>query len=191
MIGLLLIALAAGWEASLLGALTLVLYVAVYTPLKRITMWNTVVGAIPGALPFNIGWSGGGGDIDGLGWVLFAILFFWQIPHFMAIAWIYREDYQRGGFAMLPLRDATGEKTGQAAMAGAALLLISSLLPTATGLTGLYYAGCALVLGIMFVASSVRFVRRPNEERARGMFYISLIYLPLLIAFMFFDKRSF
>lgn len=191
LIGLLLIALMAGWEASLIGALTLFLYVAIYTPLKRLTVWNTVVGAVPGALPFLIGWSGGGGSMTGLGWALFAILFFWQIPHFLAIAWIYREDYERAGFAMLPIRDMTGRETGQASVLGAAFLLLCSLLPSATGLTGLYYTGCALVLGVLFAASAVAFARRPSEDRARRMFYISLIYLPVLIAFMFFDKRSF
>jgi len=189
--GLFLLALMVGWEASLLGAVTLLFYVAIYTPLKRLTVWNTAVGAIPGALPFMIGWTGGGGSLGGLGWTLFAILFFWQIPHFLAIAWTYREDYQRGGFVMLPLRDLTGKETGQVATAGAVLLLLASVLPTAVGLTGFYYGGCALILGTLFVASAIRFARAPSEERAQKMFYISLIYLPLLIAFMFLDKRNF
>jgi heme o synthase len=186
--GLLLLAWKVNPLTSLLGAVTLISYIFVYTPLKRVTSLNTVVGAIPGALPPLMGWTAARGEITVEGWALFAILFFWQLPHFMAIAWIYREDYARGGFVMLPLMDPTGERTGRHAVSHTLGLLPVSLFPVVLGMAGWIYLGSAIVLGGMFLIAAVRFSRHLSMEHARQLFYASILYLPLLFGVMVLDK---
>jgi protoheme IX farnesyltransferase len=173
---------------SVLGILTLVCYVFVYTPLKRVTTLNTLVGAIPGALPPLMGWTGATNQVTAGGWALFAILFFWQLPHFYAIAWLYRDDYAKAGYAMLPVVDATGERTGRQAVSHTLGLLTMSLFPVVFGLAGVVYGAGALVLGAGFLVLAIRFSRRMTAPRARALFFASIIYLPLLLALLVFDK---
>ncbi len=173
---------------AFLGAITLVSYLFVYTPLKRRTTLNTAIGAIPGALPPLMGWTAAQDTVSIQGWSLFAILFFWQLPHFLAIAWIYREDYARGGFKMLPLVDEDGGRTGRQALSHSLGLLPVSLFPSLLGLTGSVYFVGALILGIIFVGFAFRFSRARNVRSARALFIVSIIYLPLLLGLLVFDK---
>lgn len=180
------------WQVNLLTAvlalLTLVSYVFLYTPLKRRTSLNTLVGAVPGALPVVGGWTAAGGRIDGVVLCLFWILFLWQLPHFLSLAWLYREDYRRGGFEMLSLDDASGRSTGRMAFLYACTLLPVSLLPTLLTLTGTAYFFGALVLGIGYAGMSLLLMREPSEPSARRLFFTSITYLPLLLALMVIDK---
>jgi protoheme IX farnesyltransferase len=174
--------------ACSLGAVTLGSYLFIYTPLKRVTWMNTIVGAVPGALPPLLGWAAARNDLGLGGWALFAILFLWQVPHFLAIAWLYRDDYARAGFVMLPLLDPAGARTGRQALSHAGILLGVCLMPAQCGLTGLLYPGCAMVLGLAFLALAARFSRGPTPERARALFLASIIYLPCLLGLMVWDK---
>jgi protoheme IX farnesyltransferase len=186
--GLVYLARAVNLTTSLVGALSLVCYLFVYTPLKRVTWLNTVVGAVPGALPPLMGWTAARGELSGEGLILFAIQACWQLPHFMAIAWIYREEYARAGFKMLPVLDPQGRRTGRQALGYALALLLVSLCPFLFHLTGPVYLVSAVVLGLLFIGFAFRFVRRPAVPRARQLFYASLVYLPLLLAVMVLDK---
>ena len=181
-----------GWVVNplsgLLGTATLFLYVAVYTPLKRVTSLNTVIGAIPGAIPPVLGWAAASGEISGGGWALFAIQFFWQIPHFLAISWLYREDYARAGFKMLAVTDTDGGQTGHQAVSHALGLLAVSLCPFVFGVAGPVYLMGALVLGVLFLWFSVRFARGLRRENARLLFLVSIIYLPLVLGLIVMDK---
>jgi len=180
------------WAVNLitagLGLASLVSYLFIYTPLKRITWLNTAVGAIPGALPPLMGWTAAAGRLSGEGWALFAILAFWQLPHFLAIAWIYREEYARAGFIMLPNVDPTGQRTGRQAVAHTLGLLPVSLCPFLFKLSGAIYLGGALTLGLVFLWFAVQFSRHLTISRARQLFYVSILYLPLLLAVMVLDK---
>ena len=167
---------------SVVGAVTSVSYLFLYTPLKRVTWVNTLVGAIPGALPPLMGWTAARNELSGEGWALFAILAFWQIPHFMAIAWLYREEYAKAGFIMLPNVDEGGSRTAQQAVSNTIALLLASLCPFAFGLNGKIYLVAALVLGAGYCWCAVRFARQLTAPRARQLFLASIIYLPLLIA---------
>jgi protoheme IX farnesyltransferase len=187
--GLLVLALAVNAPTAWLGALTLASYLFVYTPLKRLTAWNTAIGAIPGALPPLMGWTAARGEATGGGWALFAILFLWQLPHFLAIAWIYREDYARAGFVMLPAVDPTGERTGRQALGQTLGLLAASLCPFLFGLAGPVYLAGALALGAGFLWRAFEFSRQISEAGARRLFYASIIYLPLLLALIVFSKK--
>jgi protoheme IX farnesyltransferase len=187
-VGLSYLAIAVNLLTAVLGALTLVSYVWIYTPLKRVTTLNTAIGAIPGALPPLMGWTAATGQISGGGWALFAILFFWQLPHFLAIAWIYREDYARGGFAMLPVVDPDGRRTSSQALSHTLGLLPVSLSPFIFKLAGPVYLAAALILGAVFVAAAIRFAREMTVARARTLFFVSIIYLPLLFSALVFDK---
>jgi protoheme IX farnesyltransferase len=173
--------------AALVAVATLVIYVAVYTPMKRRSAISTLVGAVPGALPPLIGWTAGRGAIDTGGWTLFAILFLWQIPHFMAIAWMYRDDYRRAGFPMLPVIEPDGARTGRQAVLYSLALVPVSLIPALIGVAGLAYFWFALALGVSFLALSARFAASRSEQRARALFYGSLVYLPLIWAVMILD----
>ena len=173
---------------SLLAALTFASYVFVYTPLKRRTSLNTLVGAIPGALPPMIGWAAARGTIGSEAWALFAILFCWQMPHFLAIAWMYREDYARGGFIMLTHLDESGHATGRQAVNYAFALLLVSLLPSLLGISGIAYFFGAFLLGGGMVAYAVRMALVPGRTRARQLFFASILYLPLLLGLMALDK---
>ncbi|MBI3882281.1 MAG: protoheme IX farnesyltransferase [Verrucomicrobia bacterium] len=186
--GMIYLALAVNLLTALLGIATLVSYLFLYTPLKRLTTLNTTIGAIPGALPPLMGWTAATGDVSAQGWALFAILFLWQLPHFYAIAWIYREDYARAGFAMLPVVDVQGRRTGAEAVAHSIGLLAVSLVPFALGLCGRVYLFTSLTMGVVFLALAVMFAVRLTVPAARRLFFASIIYLPLLLAVMVFDK---
>ena len=174
--------------SSALAALTMGTYLFAYTPLKRVTTLNTLVGAIPGALPPVIGWAAARGTLDTGAWVLFAVLFFWQMPHFLAIAWMYREDYARGGFVMLPHLDETGAITGRQAVNYAFALLLVSMLPGLLGMAGPVYFFGAFVLGAGLVSCAVRMQLRPDRASARRLFFASIVYLPLLLALLCLGK---
>ena len=142
------------------------------------------VGAAPGALPPVIGWAAARGDVSLPAWALFAILFFWQMPHFLAIAWLYREDYARAGFVMLPNTDETGASTGRQAVSYSMGLLLVSLLPTLLGLTSTAFFAGALILGAGMLYYAARLQLEPSQPRARALFFASIIYLPLLLGLM-------
>jgi len=186
--GMGLLALKVNLLTSLLGAATLVSYLFIYTPLKTRTTLNTVVGAIPGALPPLMGWTAATNQVTPAGWSLFAILFFWQLPHFWAIAWMHREDYRKAGYAMLPVVDPEGVRTGRQAVSHTLGLLPVSLTPVAFGMAGPIYFTGALVLGLLFLAAAIQFSRRLTESSARVLFFSSIIYLPLTLGLLVFDK---
>jgi protoheme IX farnesyltransferase len=181
-IGLVYLAALVNPLTSVVGAVTSVSYLFIYTPLKRVTWLNTLVGAIPGALPPLMGWTAARNELSGEGWALFAILAFWQIPHFMAIAWLYRDEYAKAGFIMLPNVDSTGSRTAQQSVSNTIALLFASLCPFAFGLNGKIYLVAALVLGAGYLWCAVRFAQQLTAQRARQLFLASIIYLPLLIA---------
>jgi protoheme IX farnesyltransferase len=186
--GLLYLALAVNLTTSVIGAVSLLSYLFIYTPLKRITWLNTAVGAIPGALPPLMGWTAARGRLTGEGWALFAILVFWQLPHFLAIAWIYREEYAKAGFKMLPVIDPGGHRTARQAVSHTLGLLPISLCPFLFKLTGPVYLVGALVLGLAFLWFAIQFARRLTVSSARQLFYVSILYLPLLLIVMVLDK---
>lgn len=160
-----------------------------YTPLKRRTVLNTFVGAVPGALPPLMGWTAArGGDLGAGGLALFGVLFLWQIPHFMAIAALYREQYAKAGFRMLPAIDPTGLATAWSALVSAILLLGVSIVPVAAGVSGGLYAVGAFVLGAAFVWTTLRFLGDRGRSRARLLFFASIVYLPLLLGLLMFDS---
>ncbi len=171
-----------------LGLLALVSYVLVYTPLKRVTTLNTYVGAIPGALPPLMGWTAARGELGWGGLALFGVLFLWQIPHFMAIAWLYREQYAQAGFRMMPVVDPSGRATAWSALVAAILLLATSVVPSRVGVAGWLYASGAVLLGAGFVWATVNFVLRRDRVRARVLFFASIIYLPLLLGLLMLDS---
>ncbi len=187
-VGLAYLALAVNLLTALVGAVTLASYLFLYTPLKRVTWLNTAVGAVPGALPPLMGWTAATGELAPGGWALFAILFFWQIPHFFAIAWLYREEYEKAGFIMLPSVDADGSRTGRQAVSHSLGLLTVSLLPFAQQLAGKVYLVGALVLGLVFLGFAILFCVQLTRARARQLFFASILYLPLLLVLMVVDK---
>lgn len=186
--GLALLYSAANLLAVLLALATILIYLSIYTPLKRRTPLATFVGAVPGALPALIGWTAAEGKPSAGGWALFAIVFLWQIPHFMAIAWMYRDDYGRAGFPMLSVIDPTGARAGREALIWAAALLPVSVSPTFAGISGTAYAWLAGVLGIALLTLAIRFASTRSEASARALFFGSITYLPLLWAAMMFDR---
>ena len=180
-VGLLVLRVGASTGAALVALATLVTYALIYTPLKRRTSLATVVGAVPGALPPLIGWSAAGGSLLGAApWSLFLLMFLWQLPHFLAIAWMYREDYARAGLLMLPVVDRQGVLTSRQAVLWAGTLLPISELPFLLGMAGPVYAIVALVLGIGQLALALRFMAARTDQNARSLFYGSITYLPLL-----------
>ncbi len=185
--GLALLALAANLLTALLGAVALAGYVFVYTPLKRVTSLATVVGAVPGAIPPVMGWAAASGGLDSGAAVLFGILFLWQLPHFLAIAWLCREDYAAAGFPMLPVLDPGGRSTGRQALLYGAALVPVSLLPSALGLSGLVYLLGALVLGLAFLGFCVAFTLTFSTGAARRLLLASILYLPGVLAVMVID----
>jgi protoheme IX farnesyltransferase len=186
--GLVQLAVGANLLAALLALVTLVSYVAVYTPMKQRSPFSTVIGAIPGALPPIIGWAAVRGSLEPVSWALFAIGFLWQMPHFLAIAWLYRSDYERAGFPMLPVVEPDGRSTGRQAVAYAAALLPVSLAPTAFGIAGQWYFGATFLLSSAFLALAIRFAMTRSTARARWLFFGSIVYLPILWAVMLADK---
>ena len=186
--GLLWLALTTTVLASVVALVTLLTYVVLYTPLKRRTSFSTVVGAIPGALPPMIGWAAATDTLSREAWVLFAIIFLWQMPHFLAIAWLFKDDYARAGFPMLPVLEPDGRSTGYHVAAYASALLPVSLVPSLMGLTGIAYFGVALVLGLAFLAASLRFAVSRTRRDARVLFFMSIAYLPLVWLAMVLDR---
>jgi protoheme IX farnesyltransferase len=186
--GLVYLALAVNLLTSVIGAVTLVSYLFIYTPLKRVTWLNTVIGAIPGAMPPLMGWTAARGELTGEGWALFAILFFWQLPHFFAIAWIYRDEYAKAGFKMLPGIDPDGSRTAQQSVSNTLALLAVSLCPFVFKMAGTTYLAGALVLSAGFLWCAIQFSRQLTLARARQLFFASIVYLPLLLVLMVWDK---
>ncbi len=179
--GLLWLALGTNLLTSALSAATMLSYLALYTPLKTKSSVCTLVGAIPGALPPVMGWAAARGSLDAGAWILFLILFFWQLPHFLALAWMYREDYARGGFPMLPVEEPSGASTGRQVVLQTLALLVVSLLPYGFGVAGEGYLVAALVLGTGFLGFGVAFAALRSRERATRLFLASITYLPLLL----------
>lgn len=179
--GVALLALLVNPLTASLALLTIVTYAVIYTPLKRVTELNTLIGAVPGALPPLIGWTAATGHTDLGGWVLFLILWFWQMPHFLAIAWLYRDQYSAAGFKMLSARDLEGWSTGWQALIYSAALLAVSLLPGIIGMATPYYFFAALALGAAMLFLSFDFLRLRTMSAARRLFFASIIYLPFLL----------
>lgn len=186
--GLVYLALAVNLLTSLIGAVCLCAYLFLYTPLKRVTWLNTAVGAIPGGLPPLMGWTAARGRLSTEGWVLFGILALWQIPHFMAIAWLYRDEYAKAGFKMLPVLDPDGSRTARQTVLHASGLLGVSLFPFFLGSAGPIYFTGAVLLGTTFLWYSIQFSRRLSLSCARQLFFASIVYLPLLLGLMVLDK---
>jgi protoheme IX farnesyltransferase len=191
--GIACLALAVNGLTAIVGAVTLVSYIAVYTPLKRVTTLNTVVGAVPGALPPVMGWTAVHNAISPQAAVLFCILFFWQMPHFLAIATMYRRDYAAGGFKMLPVVDESLTVTGRQIMAYGAALIPITLMPTlmaivGLGMTGVAYFVAAFVLGLGYLTFGITAAATRERADARRLFFASIIYLPLLLGVMMADK---
>lgn len=175
--------------AGLLALLTLLIYVGMYTPLKYQTSLNTLVGALVGALPPMIGWVAATGHLAFGAWVLAGILLVWQIPHFLSLAWVYRDEYAAGGYRMVPGHDPTGRLTAYLVVLYALILIPVSLMLFVGGVVGWIYVGGAVVLGVLQVAAAVRFERTRTERDARRVFAASIIYLTLLLACMAVDRR--
>jgi protoheme IX farnesyltransferase len=168
--------------SATLTAITIAIYIFAYTPLKRASTANTAVGAVPGAIPPMIGWAAARGSIDAGAWSLFAIVFLWQLPHFFAIAWMYREDYSRAGFRMISSDDRSGERSASQSVFFCILLLVIAGLPAFLGIANYLYLAAELVLGGLFVAVAMRFLRMRTVSAARLLFIASITYLPLLLA---------
>jgi len=179
--GLTWLALGTNLLTAALSAATMVSYLVLYTPLKTKSSVCTLVGAIPGALPPVMGWAAARGSLDLGGWILFLILFFWQLPHFLALAWMYREDYARAGFPMLPVEEPTGASTGRQVVLQTLALLVVSFLPYGFGLAGEGYLVASLVLGAGFLGFGVAFAAERTRDRASRLFLASIAYLPLLL----------
>jgi len=178
--GLALLAAGVNLLSAAVALTTLLTYAVIYTPLKRRTSFATVIGAIPGALPPVIGWAAARGSLSQGAWVLFAIVFLWQLPHFLAIAWMYREDYARAGFPMLPVIEPDGRSTARQAVFYCAALLPVSLAPTLLGMANTVYFVSALGLGLLFLVLTLKFARTRAVADARRLFFGSIIYLPIL-----------
>ncbi|HEX4750542.1 MAG TPA: heme o synthase [Bryobacteraceae bacterium] len=175
------------WLCSALGIATLLMYLFFYTPLKQKTWWSTTVGAFPGAMPPLIGYAAAANKLTPEAWVLSAILFLWQFPHFYAIAWMYREDYSRAGIRMLPVVEPDGESTARQILLFSCLLIPISLLPKWMGMTGTVYMIGAILLGLLFLYAGVRVSLDRTKVRARKVLLASVVYLPALYALMVFD----
>ncbi|WP_020475093.1 heme o synthase [Zavarzinella formosa] len=173
--------------AAIVSAITFISYVAIYTPLKPVTTWNTVIGAIPGALPPVIGWYAAKGEIGLGGVAIFLVLFTWQLPHFMAIAWMYRQEYAKAGHLMLPVVDETGRRTSRAMIVWCVLLIVSSLLPVMRAdfqLADVSYAFGAIFCGVLFLLSTLKFSRERTDKQARQVLQVSILYLPAVMALL-------
>lgn len=187
-IGLALLGAAVNGLTALLAAVTLATYVLAYTPLKRVTSLCTLVGAVPGAIPPMMGWAAARGALGREAWALFAVLFLWQLPHFLSIAWIYRDDYARGGFPMLPVTDPGGESTARQTVAYAAALVPATLLAGAFAAAGERYLWSAVGLGAIFVACTISFALKRSVKAARLVFIASVLYLPAVLGLMVIDR---
>jgi heme o synthase len=189
--GLTLLYLAVNPLTAAIGLGTLVAYVSVYTPMKRRSSLATLVGAIPGAAPPVMGWTGASGEVGLGGWLLFAILFLWQLPHFLAIAWLYRDDYRRAGMPLLTVNDPDGRATGRQALLYALALIPVSIMPSAVGITGAVHLVGALLFGGLFLASAALFARAQSVTSARRLLLTSVFYLPALFGVAVLDHLLF
>ena len=188
-VGMIYLAVFVNIATAIVVAISLSSYVFIYTPLKRKTWVSTLIGAVPGALPILAGWTASGRPLTAGAWALFAIMFAWQMPHFYALAWIYRDDYRNAGFQMLTVVDGTGRRAARHTMMFAAALIPISILPTVFGLTGVVYLIGALILGLGFTALTFQmFSEGPSEKVARKVFLGSIVYLPVLLFLMVVDK---
>jgi protoheme IX farnesyltransferase len=187
-LGFVELALGANFLTGLLGAFTLASYLFIYTPLKQRSHLSTVIGALPGAMPPLIGYAASHGSLTPEAWTLFAILFIWQFPHFLAIAWMYREDYARAGIMMLPVVEPDGMSTGRQIILYASTLIPVSLFPVLLGMSGKVYLVGALILGGWFLYTGVRVALDLTNVRARRVLLASIIYLPAIYGLMIFDR---
>lgn len=185
--GILYLLAGAGPLPAVIGSATAFFYVFVYTPLKRHSHVATLVGAVPGALPPLIGWAAATGTLDREAWILFGILFFWQLPHFLAIAWLFRDDYARGGYPMLTVVEPTGVVAARQMLGSSLALLVVSLMPTLVGQCGVVYYWTAFGSGAAFVASAVWFSRVKTRRAARAVVLGSFVYLPVVLITMILD----
>jgi protoheme IX farnesyltransferase len=179
-IGLAELTLFVNWLTGTVAALTLLSYVLLYTPLKTRTSLSTLVGAVPGALPSLLGWTAATNALSAGGWILFGIVFMWQMPHFLAIAWMFRDDYANAGLPLLPVIEPDGHSTGRQSLLYTAGLIPVSLLPMAAGVATAYYLTCALALGAVLMVLSLEFASTKSMPAARRLFYGTILYLPLL-----------
>jgi protoheme IX farnesyltransferase len=189
-LGTVWLALAANLLAALVALITSLSYLGLYTPLKTRTTLATAVGAVPGALPPLIGWAAAHGSLSQGGWILFAILFVWQFPHFMAIAWMYREDYARAGIQMLPVVDPKGDATFRLIVSMSAILVPVTLLPSVVGMVGIPYFFGALVLGMILLQVSLWADRARTNVRAKWLMHATVIHIPLLLGMMISEKLT-
>lgn len=189
-LGTLYLGLAVNWLTAFLGAFTLTSYIFVYTPLKRVSTICTLIGAVPGAVPPLMGWTAATNELAVGGWIVFAILFLWQLPHFMAISWMYREDYARGGFVMLSTLDERGAAVARQAIYYSLALLAVSILPSILGMTGMIYLAGAALCGAALLAASVRFFFDRGTRNARSLFMISNLYLLTVMLLLVVDARA-
>jgi len=180
--------LGVNWLAANLGLFTLATYLGIYTPLKKISPVSTTLGAVPGAMPPLIGFAAASGTLTAEAWALYAILFFWQFPHFYAIAWMYREDYARAGIKMLPVVEPDGESTVRQMLLFSVLLIPVSLAPRYLDMTGDFYAAGTLAAGVAFVAACVRMSKDRTFLKARSVLLVSVIYLPVLYGLLLLDR---
>jgi protoheme IX farnesyltransferase len=178
------------WLSGFLGLFTLLSYLFLYTPLKQRSPLSTLVGAFPGAMPPIIGYAAAAGELDAQAWTLFAILFLWQFPHFLAIAWMYREDYERAGILMLPVVQPSGEATARQIVLYSLALIPVSMAPSLLGMSGRFYLFGALALGLWYLYSGLRVAFDRTILRARAVLLVSVIYLPLIYGLMLLDRPS-
>jgi protoheme IX farnesyltransferase len=189
-VGVAIISFGASVGAAGLALLTILIYVLIYTPLKTRTSFNTIVGAVVGAIPPLIGWVAAAGSIGRGGIILGGILFIWQLPHFLALAWMYKDDYQTGGFKMLPLLDESGELTARASVMTSMCLVPLALFMSISGSTHILFAIVGSILGLWVTSRSIAFWRKRDYASARRLFFATIIYLPILLAFMLIDRQT-
>ncbi|MGE4170365.1 MAG: heme o synthase [Candidatus Margulisiibacteriota bacterium] len=187
LIGVIFLAITVNHLTALLALLTSGLYVLVYTPLKKKTWLNTLVGAFPGAIPPLAGWSAATGQVGYPAWTLFLILFLWQLPHFYAIAWMYKDDYAKAGFKMLSVFDPTGWRTSREIIFNTLLLILVSTFPYFYGLVGPFYVGGAFLLGTWFLSGGLKFAKDRSHAAAKSVLRLSVIYLPILLLLILLD----
>lgn len=186
--GVIALAASVGRAPAAAATCTLALYLAVYTPMKRRSVWNTLIGAVPGALPVMIGWSASGARATPLAWVVFGVVVLWQLPHFFAICRLWQEDYRLAGYAMWPLRDATGRRTGWTAAGLCAVMTTLSIVPVAMGDAGWGYGAAAVLLGVLFGLTAARMGVNASARTARGCFLASIVYLPLWMGALLLER---
>ncbi|HVI82554.1 MAG TPA: heme o synthase [Chthoniobacterales bacterium] len=174
--------------SAALTAITIIIYIFAYTPLKLVSTFNTALGAVPGALPPMIGWAAARGTLNAGAWMLFAILFFWQLPHFFAIAWMYRDDYARAGFQMIASDDRTGARSASQSVFFCMILFVVAGLPAFLGIATVFYLLAELILGGIFIAVAMRFLKTCAPADARRLFITSIIYLPMLLGALVLSK---